>query len=135
LASVVHAASKLRRQDITFLSEGVREYILRYASRADKIAPGSAAAASTGKGRLGPSSARDRNAVSSSHEPGSAGANGRRAKSQRQPSSASAEKRASNAGKLGTTSAIQSDLKMLGQEVQTASAREATRRGGGFNLP
>ncbi|GAX78783.1 hypothetical protein CEUSTIGMA_g6220.t1 [Chlamydomonas eustigma] len=39
LAAIVHVASKLKRTDLSFLSEGVREYIIRHVSRAEKAGP------------------------------------------------------------------------------------------------
>lgn len=38
LAALVHLASKLVRPDVPFLSEGVREYILKYVGKADRVA-------------------------------------------------------------------------------------------------
>jgi len=39
LAAIVHAAYKLKRPDVPYLSEALREYILRYLARAERVNP------------------------------------------------------------------------------------------------
>lgn len=39
LCALVHAAEKLRRPEVPYLSEGLREYVLRYLSKAQRVNP------------------------------------------------------------------------------------------------
>lgn len=50
LAALVHAASLLKRPEVPFISEGLREYLQRHLVRAERVAPAAASSSSRSKG-------------------------------------------------------------------------------------
>ncbi|KAL6756783.1 hypothetical protein V8C86DRAFT_2641239 [Haematococcus lacustris] len=152
LSALVHVAAKLRRPEVPYLSESLREYILRYLSRASRVTPQGTAKGAVRQALEG----TDRDPTSYDDSPDEASrpgtvANGRvKGKASRARSVVAANRghqpRPMSAASLGAVrpstaraleeagnSAVMKELALMNLSSPTSS-REVVRTGGGFQV-